>query len=1102
MKKLRCILSVLSAGILLVPQILTAQTSPLYNYGVWQTFGDPIDVKAYPQVKGRLCNVNWKDIEISNNVWNWDSLDSELREKVQDSMPVIFMVYTEEGAPDWLYDAGVPKVAQNSNGVITYTPFYANTRYKNFFKRMITTVRQHIETLSPEIRKWVVGVQGCFGSTGDYIAYKGTVDARYQLTDQQFFELFKEFSLHYYNEYLNTSPKVYLLSNPQNNGQEQMEWLLQNCPNGWIKCGSLGKGFQLNDEVAKSKWLYDLLNKPQNGEYIRSRSEVQFNPEDNGWWRQYKYRNMFALMTYCVFWGLDWTNQAPNQLFDKQYDLAFDYYNRYSGQKQPALATNAMCALRDGLNAADTIRFPVSIFGRADRADTTRYKNIAERFAKAGARQEDALTATQSEFNNLLAKGINDVGWDVFSGNYDRYLYQLRANETSTGYWNITAPADTNAIYGKFARGISTSGTRNAMYFDVDSVFLNYAPVNGRYPIALDIVYLDVGSGGFRLNYDARASANKASVTINLNNTGVWKKASITLYDAYFGNRSINNSDFYIQALSGQNVLFSLIELSRPDSLNPRVGLFAQGPVIFDSACIKSTGNIKSFKLEGYFLNGQQVKISPLAGYSYSTNMDSSFRDSLFISNYGTTFNQTIYVKFNPQKAGQYNGNIVIAGGGAKSIALVVRGTGANSRPMVASSVTNVSCNGAKNGNINLTLTGGAGPFLFNWSSDISPLYKATTEDVVALSPGTYAVTITSAGACTSGYSYIITEPTVLSTTIRRDSDIVCRGGTTTVKVTASGGVAPYTGTDTFTVVSSNVSYTVTDANGCKAETERITIPPGTLTPPMKPETVIGNDARGLCNTSSYYTIAPVATATSYNWIIPQGTTLRRISPKTDSITIASQTGFTEGILYVSAVNACGSSVPTSRNVSALPANPAGISGPTSVLPNQVGLVYRVVSPLSGLTYAWTASTGTRITVSPNTLQATITWGITDGKVNVKANNACGTSGPASLDVKLSAALATINSNAVSTSSVGATTLVYPNPAHDEVNVLLNEANAVYEIKLCTMKGEVISKTTTDKNNKSQVYKISMQGLPAGVYVLLVTNTLKGGITTHKIIKY
>lgn len=312
-------------GFVVPPAVNAQNTASNFNYGVWQTFGDPIDVSKYPELKGRLCNFDWKNIEIANNVWVWDSLDIELADKVKDSLPVIFMIYTGEDAPNWMYNAGVPKVTQNESDTITYAPYYANNNYKTFFKRMITTVHQHIETLPPSVRKYIIGVQGCFGSTGDYIGYRGTVDSQYVLTDEQFFGLFTEFSQYYYNEYLNTSPKIYLLSNPQNNGQDQMNWLIQNCPKGWIKCGSIGKGFQLNDEVSKSNWLYNLLNYPQNGEYIRSRSELQFNPDEIGWWRENKYRNMFALMAYDIFWGLDWSNQAPAQLFDEKYDQAFDF---------------------------------------------------------------------------------------------------------------------------------------------------------------------------------------------------------------------------------------------------------------------------------------------------------------------------------------------------------------------------------------------------------------------------------------------------------------------------------------------------------------------------------------------------------------------------------------------------------------------------------------------------------------------------------------------------------------------------------------------------------------------------------------------------------
>ena len=67
--------------------------------------------------------------------------------------------------------------------------------------------------------------------------------------------------------------------------------------------------------------------------------------------------------------------------------------------------------------------------------------------------EEDPNSASLTETENLDATGINDVGWNIFPGNYERYLHQINANETSAGYWNIDAPAQPNSVYGRFGRG-------------------------------------------------------------------------------------------------------------------------------------------------------------------------------------------------------------------------------------------------------------------------------------------------------------------------------------------------------------------------------------------------------------------------------------------------------------------------------------------------------------------------------------------------------------------------------------------------------------------------------------------------------------------------
>ena len=61
--------------------------------------------------------------------------------------------------------------------------------------------------------------------------------------------------------------------------------------------------------------------------------------------------------------------------------------------------------------------------------------------------------------------------------------------------------------------------------------------------------------------------------------------------------------------------------------------------------------------------------------------------------------------------------------------------------------VTNVACNGASTGAVNLTVSGGTPGYTYNWSNGSS------TEDISGLTAATYTVTVTDANNCTASVS-------------------------------------------------------------------------------------------------------------------------------------------------------------------------------------------------------------------------------------------------------------------------------------------------------------------------------------------------------------
>ena len=150
----------------------------------------------------------------------------------------------------------------------------------------------------------------------------------------------------------------------------------------------------------------------------------------------------------------------------------------------------------------------------------------------------------------------------------------------------------------------------------------------------------------------------------------------------------------------------------------------------------------------------------------------------------------------------------------------------------LSNSATNILCNGASTGAINLTASGGSSPYTYNWSDG------NTTEDRTGLAAGAYAVTVTDASGCSQTTSITLTQPTAISLTTT-PTNINCNGASTgAITVSVSGGTTPYTynwgggvTTQNRTGLSGGTyNLTVTDANSCiKTATVTLTQPTAAL---------------------------------------------------------------------------------------------------------------------------------------------------------------------------------------------------------------------------------------------------------------------------------
>ncbi len=148
-----------------------------------------------------------------------------------------------------------------------------------------------------------------------------------------------------------------------------------------------------------------------------------------------------------------------------------------------------------------------------------------------------------------------------------------------------------------------------------------------------------------------------------------------------------------------------------------------------------------------------------------------------------------------------------------------------------AAVIASAACQGADDGAIDLTITGGVMPYDVQWTGPGG--FNASSEDLTQLFAGIYIATITDANGCTFSQPYNVSEPGLFTITASTavypgGYGVSCAGASDgSIDVTASGGTAPlffsWQGPGGFASISEDISglaagtydLTLTDANGC-----------------------------------------------------------------------------------------------------------------------------------------------------------------------------------------------------------------------------------------------------------------------------------------------
>ena len=204
---------------------------------------------------------------------------------------------------------------------------------------------------------------------------------------------------------------------------------------------------------------------------------------------------------------------------------------------------------------------------------------------------------------------------------------------------------------------------------------------------------------------------------------------------------------------------------------------------------------------------------------------------------------------------------------------------------------SNLSCNGAANGSIATTISGGTAPYSFDWNNG-----AADVQNPANLLPNTYTLTLADANGCTTSGQTTVTEPMAISLNVTT-VDATCgtlNGSATVVAAGGSGGFsyewqAPI-GSTTATangLGAGSYAVTVTDQSGCTA------VEVFGMSNANGPNISNFVTTNATCEQSNGSISLTVTGGTNFTWSpnVSVGSTAQNLAPNTYNVTVSDANG-------------------------------------------------------------------------------------------------------------------------------------------------------------------------------------------------------------------